>query len=498
MCESSAADAAVGSKEMNDTQQGNKHVARISFEVQIEFEQADLQADNEWFKKNWPIYSQGMGKHVLMSYPVFKWVNFLKWCEANPTTFGTQTLLEITKAASEGDDVSIAPNMVHDPSMVRFSHPFVGNEDELERLKAEGNTLYQQEQYEEAVQKYDMALGGPEGDGNGMGMGISNALLLNRSACRLVLADRAPPGADVGDKTEPGSKLDMYCSAVDDAKSALSGLRMVGSPLALLTKALCRCGRGQLEMCAEKVAKLDRTEQLYRAEGTLNAEELVVCRVHALRIIATGRNGLDEAAMHLGESLELAPDDVTVKKYLKKVQQLQTKLAARGAPPASQAVPEPQPAAFAPDVVFRQGASWMANMVALEIPLKPPHSGEATLPVFLQKQRNTNNLGELQIWIMYSDHLGEPELMAKASTIGIDTEYECSAGGVWGNLSIPAKHGELRSADEFVLAFDFNRHSNDYARGVPAALVAAGVIEEVRTAGRTEYGEPRLVYQAKF
>ena len=372
------------------------------------------------------------------------------------------------------------------------------SDDELERLKAEGNTLYQQEQYEEAVQKYDMALGGPEGDGNGMGMGISNALLLNRSACRLVLADRAPPGADVGDKTEPGSKLDMYCSAVGDAQSALSGLRMVGSPLALLTKALCRCGRGQLEMCAEKVAKLDRTEQLYRAEGTLNAEELVVCRVHALRIIATGRNGLDEAAMHLGESLELAPDDVTVKKYLKKVQQLQTKLAARGAPPASQAVPEPQPAAFAPDVVFRQGASWMANMVALEIPLKPPHSGEATLPVFLQKQRNTNNLGELQIWIMYSDHLGEPELMAKASTIGIDTEYECSAGGVWGNLSIPAKHGELRSADEFVLAFDFNRHSNDYARGVPAALVAAGVIEEVRTAGRTEYGEQRLVYQAKF
>ena len=380
------------------------------------------------------------------------------------------------------------------------------SDDELERLKAEGNTLYQQEQYEEAVQKYDMALGGPEGDGNGMGMGISNALLLNRSACRLVLADRAPPGADVGDKTEPGSKLDMYCSAVDDAQSALSGLRMVGSPLALLTKALCRCGRGQLEMCAEKVAKLDRTEQLYRAEGTLNAEELVVCRVHALRIIATGRNGLDEAAMHLGESLELAPDDVTVKKYLKKVQQLQAKLAARGAPPASQAVQlmprsdawAPQPDAFAPDVVFTLGFCWMANQVALEIPLKPPHSGEAALPVFLQKRGNINNLGELNISIMYSDHLGGPELMAKASAIGIDTKYECSAGGVWGNLSIPAKHGELRSADEFVLAFDFNRHSNDYARGVPAALVAAGVIEEVRTAGRTEYGEPRLVYQAKF
>ena len=366
------------------------------------------------------------------------------------------------------------------------------SDDELERLKAEGNTLYQQEQYEEAVQKYDVALGGPESDGNGMRMGISTALLLNRSACRLVLADRAPPGAGVGGETEPGSKLDMYCSAVDDAQSALRGLRMVGSPL--LAKALCRCGRGQLGMCAEKVAKLDRAEQLYRAEGTLNAEALVGAR----RNIATGRNGLDEAAMHLGESLELAPDDATVKKYLKKVQQLQAKLAARGAPPASQAVPEPQPAAFAPDVVFTPGASWMANLVALEIPLKPPHSGEAALPVFLQKQRNTNNLGELAIWIMYSDHLGGPELMAKASAIGIDTKYECSAGGAWGNLSTPAKHGELRSADEFVLAFDFNRHSNDYARGVPAALVAAGVIEEVRTAGRTEFGEPRLIYQAKF
>ena len=78
------------------------------------------------------------------------------------------------------------------------------------------------------------------------------------------------------------------------------------------------------------------------------------------------------------------------------------------------------------------------------------------------------------------------------------TRYECSAGGAWGNLSTPAKHGELRSADEFVLAFDYNRDENEYARGVPAALVAAGVIEEARTAGRTQFGEPRLVYRAKF
>ena len=364
--------------------------------------------------------------------------------------------------------------------------------DELERLKAEGNIFFQQGQYEKAIQKYDLALGGPESTGNGMALGISTTLLLNRSACHLVLADRAPAGVGLGGETETGSKLDMYCSAVDDAQSALTGLRTVGGPL--LAKALCRCGRGQLGMCAEKAATIDRAEQTYRAEGTLNAKAVVA----GLRNIATGRNGLDEAAMHLNESLELVPDDATVRKYLKKVQQLQAKLAARGAPPASQAVPEPQPAAFAPDVVFTPGASWMANQVALEILLRPSRGGEAPLPVFLQKQRNTHNLGELAIWIMYSAHLGRPELMAKADAIGIDTKYECTAGGAWGNLSIPAKHGELRSADEFVLAFDFNRHDNNYARGVPAALVAAGVIEEVRTAGHTQFGEPRLVYRAKF
>ena len=272
------------------------------------------------------------------------------------------------------------------------------SDDELERLKAEGNTLYQQSRYEEAIQKYDQALGGPEGDGNGMRMGISSALLLNRAACRLVLADRAPPGTGVGGETEPGSKLDLYCGAVDDAQCALRGLRMFGNPL--LAKALCRCGRGQLGMCAEKVASLDRAAQLYRAEGRLNAEALL----GGLRHIATGRNGLDEAAMHLGECLELVPEDASVKKYLKQVQQMQAKLAARGAPPASQAVPEPQPAAFAPGVVFTRGASWMANVVALQIPLRRRRGGgEAELPVFLQKQRNTRNLGELAIWIMYAD-----------------------------------------------------------------------------------------------
>ena len=46
----------------------------------------------------------------------------------------------------------------------------------------------------------------------------------------------------------------------------------------------------------------------------------------------------------------------------------------------------------------------MANVVALQIPLRRRRGGgEAELPVFLQKQRNTRNLGELAIWIMYAD-----------------------------------------------------------------------------------------------
>ena len=83
-----------GSKEQDYTKQSENHVHPMPFEVQQEFEQADLQADNEWFRKNWPVYSQGMGGHALMSYPVFKWAGFQRWLAANPETFGTKILLK--------------------------------------------------------------------------------------------------------------------------------------------------------------------------------------------------------------------------------------------------------------------------------------------------------------------------------------------------------------------------------------------------------------------
>ena len=75
------------------------------------------------------------------------------------------------------------------------------SDDELERLKAEGNALYQHGRYEEAIQKYDLALGGPKSDGNGMRMGISSALLQDcgttcaRLAARLIQLSGAAPGS---------------------------------------------------------------------------------------------------------------------------------------------------------------------------------------------------------------------------------------------------------------------------------------------------------------
>lgn len=79
------------------TKQSTNPVDPMPFEVQMAFERAELAANNDWFKKAWPVYSQGMGGHALMSYPVFEWINFRAWLKANPETFATQWLLTLFK-----------------------------------------------------------------------------------------------------------------------------------------------------------------------------------------------------------------------------------------------------------------------------------------------------------------------------------------------------------------------------------------------------------------
>jgi len=45
------------------------------------------------------------------------------------------------------------------------------------------------------------------------------------------------------------------------------------------------------------------------------------------------------------------------------------------------------------------------------------------------------------------------------------------------------------------MSFDFARGGNSLDEGIPGALVAAGVIERVRIAGRTGFGEAFVVYR---
>ena len=82
------------------TQQSRNPVQTIPLggDIQMAFERADLDGDFEWFKTHWPVYSQPLGRHALMSCPVFRWTNFRAWLRANPETFATQRLLSFLEA----------------------------------------------------------------------------------------------------------------------------------------------------------------------------------------------------------------------------------------------------------------------------------------------------------------------------------------------------------------------------------------------------------------
>ena len=83
---------------MSAQQQSANPKKTMPHEVQIAFEKADLESDHAWFKQHWPIYSQPMGGHVLMSFPVFQWNGFRKWLQENPETFATKELLAALKS----------------------------------------------------------------------------------------------------------------------------------------------------------------------------------------------------------------------------------------------------------------------------------------------------------------------------------------------------------------------------------------------------------------
>ena len=51
----------------------------MSFEIQIDFEKADLNNDQQWMEKHWLSHKKGMVYHALASYGIFMWNNFREW-----------------------------------------------------------------------------------------------------------------------------------------------------------------------------------------------------------------------------------------------------------------------------------------------------------------------------------------------------------------------------------------------------------------------------------
>ena len=49
--------------------------------IQIDFENADLQDNKDWFRKHWETFRNGMVFHSLNSFGTFDWRNFCQWLE---------------------------------------------------------------------------------------------------------------------------------------------------------------------------------------------------------------------------------------------------------------------------------------------------------------------------------------------------------------------------------------------------------------------------------
>ena len=350
---------------------------------------------------------------------------------------------------------------------------------ELEQLKAAGNERFGRRDYRGALRYYDDALGGPDARGDGLQMGLLLPLLNNRAACHLEIADEM---SGYGEE-----RVEAYQRAEYDAQDAVRTAQLLGGN----AKALFRLGRSKLGVQALRAQLIDDAQHGGRATAA-----------EALQMRKRIAKELEVSSMHLHSALELQPGDRMIGGKLEEAERLQAALARRGAPPMAQAaIPVARPETFGPSVEFTQGASWMSNRVALLLPVPNRQgTGEAMLPMYLSKQQNDNNRGELAIWMHYSAHLGQAELDARGeAAFGEDAQYEVAADQPYGAFSTPAQANEhIQSPDEFVMAFDFARHDRSLDEGIPGALVASGVIERVRTAGHTGFGEAFVVYRVKF
>jgi hypothetical protein len=342
-------------------------------------------------------------------------------------------------------------------------------------IKTAGNELYRQREYHAAAEKYSEALGGPESFGDKLHPSISWPIILNRAACHLELAD-----AMIADEDE---RLQAYERARRDASHTLKWIDLLKGRL--FPKALFRAGRAELSMLR---IQFDRLGELAGARLLDHRRKMA--------------EDFDNCCTNLEIASSLQPKDETVKTLLDEAKTLQRKLEGFAAPPLPlDGIPMPTRESFPSSVQFQQGIRWIDNRVALEIPITR-EGKTAHLPVYLTKQHYEPGMGELQILMHNSDHLGKDELRKRHHALNMKEEYDGIVHEVWGSLSTPAQAGEnIQRADEFLLSLRFFRKEEDKPRdevGVPAALEALNVIEFVRVAAHTGLGEEFRAYRVKF
>ena len=358
---------------------------------------------------------------------------------------------------------------------------------DAQRFREEGNACFRSKDYQQALDKYTAALNGWPDSTTFLHGIMANVVpaLLNRAACALELGDRATGrGRD---------RQQLYEHAIRDTEEAIEfgGLRCGVSKES--AKALYRRGRAHVSLSKcrldEVAAKAHQeySSQLKEAvQRVPEVEEVVqLFVVKGLRLAVQDLGVALDQNKQLGLGCRQAQEHLRLAKaQLLRVDEEPNLVVGEDAALAVNV------AAHAESVIFRAGATWMANQVSLEVPIRCSNNVVTELPVYLLKQPNTNNFGELAVFIMCSDHLGAETLAQRGEPLGVDVKNELVS-----HLSDPSEEQEeLRCAQEFMMSLNLARTQPDTVQ----ALVDKGLIMRKRMIGATPFGEHRVVYSVNF
>lgn len=343
---------------------------------------------------------------------------------------------------------------------------------DAQRFREEGNALFRSGDYQKAFEKYSAAMNGwPDltAELRGKHANVIPALL-NRAACALELGDRAG-GYGSG-------RQQLYECAVRDTTQALQfGATGASKESA---KALYRRGRAYASLAE---CRLDEVAEIVAQEHDLRLSEAVQ-RVPAVReevqrsAIKDLRLSVQDlgAAMDQNKQLRLGSRQAREQLRLAEAQFLRV-----GEEPypvvGDAAAPAVNVGAHTEGVIFEAGATWMENRVLLELPIRSSSGALTELPVRLHKRSNTNNFGELAVFITCSDHLGAEVLAQRGQVVGVSV-----TGELFGHLSNPCEEQEdLELANEFAMSQDLARTHPDTIQ----ALIDKGLIVAKRFVKKT-------------